>query len=105
MSWHRILLPLTVEIDPVTVQIGKLAWDCYQKENQPTGFAMFHATEGSEDGLSDKRVIYLSPVAASICGEVVADYAPEPCEVPYNDEPDMAFVFGDPRMMGELRRQ
>jgi hypothetical protein len=105
MSWHRILLPVTTNIDPNTVEVGKRAWECYEKENKPTGFAMFHATESGEDGQDEKFVIYLSPVAASLCSEVVAEYTPEPCEVPHYNEPNIAFVFGDPRVMGELRQQ
>jgi hypothetical protein len=103
MSWKRIVLPLRMEICPDTVQIGKLAWECYQREKQPKGFAMFHATIGSEGGLDDKRIVYFSPVAASLCTEVKENYEWEPCEVPFHNEPDMAFVFGDPLMMGQLR--
>ncbi len=103
MSWHKIVLPLSTDIDPTVVEIGKLGWACYEKENKPVGFAMFHATEGSEDGMDDKRIVYLSPVAASLCREIAESYPLEPCEVPARDEPDIAFVFGDPRMMGELQ--
>jgi len=30
MSWHKIVIPLTTEIDPDVVQIGKLGWACYE---------------------------------------------------------------------------
>ena len=109
MSWHRIVLPLTRidrttnETSPDVVRIGQLGWDCYQRENKPEGFAMFHATEASEDGLNDKWVVYLSPVAASLCTEIAADYKLEPCDVPARDEPDIAYVFGDPLVMGWLQ--
>lgn len=103
MSWHRILLPYTTEIDPDVVNIGKLAWDCYQRENKPQGFAMFHAREKSEDGKTDKRVVYLSPVATSLCTNIAESYEVEPCDVPARDEPEIAFVFGDHVMMGQLQ--
>jgi len=103
MSWHKITLPLTNVIDPNVVEIGKLGWDCYERENKPAGFAMFHATRGSKDGLDDKRLVYLSPVAASLCTDIAESFTVEPCEVPACDEPDMAFVFGDPTMMGQLQ--
>jgi hypothetical protein len=103
MSWHRIVLPLTVEIDPEVVRIGKLGLECYERENKPVGFAMFHATRGSEGGLDDKRIVYLTPVAAELCKEIAENYQLEPCERPARDEPDIAYVFGDPRMMGQLQ--
>jgi hypothetical protein len=103
MSWHRIVLPLTVEIDPEVVRIGKLGLECYARENQPAGFAMFHATRGSEGGLDDKRIVYLSPVASELCKEIAENYQLEPCETPARDEPDIAYVFGDPLMMGQLQ--
>lgn len=103
MSWHRILLPLTPEIDPNVVEIGKLGWACYEKENKPAGFAMFHASQGSEGGLDDKRIVYLSPVAAELFSEIAERFSVEPCEVPACDDPDMAFVFGDPTVMSKLR--
>jgi hypothetical protein len=103
MSWNRIVLPLSTEICPDTVEIGKLGWEVYRQENEPAGFAMFHATIGSEDGLNDKRVVYLSPVASSLCKNIAEKFPLEPCKTPARDEPNMAFVFGDPRMMGQLR--
>src|SRR2546423_14269922 len=103
MSWHRILLPLTTDIDPEVVKIGKLGWDCYERENKPAGFAMFHATEASKEGSSENWVVYLSPVAASLCTEIKESYTVEPCDVPARDEPNVAFVFGDPLMMGQLQ--
>ena len=103
MSWHKIVLPFTTKIDPDVVQIGKLGWACYERENKPAGFAMFHATEGGEDGLNDKWVVYLSPIAGSLCSEIQESYKVEPCDVPARDEPNMAFVFGDPLMMGQLQ--
>jgi hypothetical protein len=103
MSWHRIVLPLTTNIDPDVVRIGKLGWDCYEKENKPAGFAMFHATAGTKDGVDDKWFVYLSPVAASLCKEIAENYKVEPCDVPARDEPNMAFVFGDPLVMGQLQ--
>lgn len=103
MSWHKILLPLRMDTCPDTVRIGKLVWDCYQSEKEPSGFAMFHATQEGEDGTNDKRVVYLSPVAASLCSEILESYAAQPCEVPQHNEPNVAFVFGDPRTMSELR--
>jgi hypothetical protein len=102
MSWNRIVLPLRLEICPETVEIGKIAWDCYRRAKQPAGFAMFHATEGSEDGLNDKRIVYLSPVASEVCSEINEKYPFEKCGTPARDEPNIAFVFGDPVMMGQL---
>lgn len=105
MSWHKITLPLlTHQIDPQVVEIGKWVWDIYEKENKPAGFAMFHATRGSERGLNDKMLVYLSPVATELCHEVVSEkYELEPCGLPARDEPNMAYVFGDPLVMGHLK--
>lgn len=103
MSWHKITLPLNVEIDPDVVRLGDLAKAVYAKENKPEGFAMFHATRGSEGELDDKFLVYLSPVAAKLCTEIAETYTLEPCETPARDEPDIAFVFGDPRVMGQLK--
>jgi hypothetical protein len=102
MSWHKIVIPFTTEIDPDVVQIGKLGWACYERENKPAGFAMFHATEG-EEGRNHYWIVYLSPVAASLCSEMKEGYKLEPCDVPARDEPNIAFVFGDPLMMGQLQ--
>jgi hypothetical protein len=107
MSWHKIVLPLirldpyNTEIDPDVVNIGKLGWACYERANKPAGFAMFHAAEGS--GKDEKRIVYLTPVATSLCTEIGESYKLEPCDVPARDEPEMAFVFGDPLMMGQLQ--
>jgi hypothetical protein len=103
MSWHKITRPLTLEIDPEVVRIGKIVWDRFVEENKPEGFAMFHASRGSEDGLHDTRLVYLTPLATEICREALTDFTLEPCGVPACNEPDMAYVFGDPRMMGELK--
>ena len=103
MSWHKITLPLTLDIDPEVVKIGKLGWECYERENKPEGFAMFHATRGSQDECHDTRLVYLSPVASELCTEIAESYKLEACDVPARDEPNVAFVFGDPLMMGHLR--
>ena len=105
MSWHRIVLPLRADekIDPDVVKIGKLGWDCYERGNKPAGFAMFHATEGGEGGLSENWVVYLTPVAASLCTEIKESYTVDSCDVPARDKPNIAFVFGDPLMMGQLQ--
>lgn len=105
MSWQRIVLPFTTEINPDIVELGKRAWEVYRNEKQPEGFAMFHATEGPGRGDQDDRwIVYFSPVAAVACSEAVSDYTLEPCEVPHHNEPNIAFVFGDPKVMGALRR-
>ncbi|HEY2963612.1 MAG TPA: hypothetical protein VGJ37_14410 [Pyrinomonadaceae bacterium] len=103
MSWNRILLPLKTETCPDTVEIGNLGWEVYRREKEPAGFAMFHATILSEDGQDDKRVVYLSPVASQLCENIAEKYSLEPCKTPARDEPNIAFVFGDPLMMGQLR--
>lgn len=103
MSWNRILLPLRGDTCPDTIEIGRLGWEVYRREKEPAGFAMFHATIGSEKGLVETRVVYLSPVASSLCENIAEKYSLEPCKTPARDEPNMAFVFGDPRMMGQLR--
>jgi hypothetical protein len=103
MSWNRIVLPFTLETCPDTVEIGRMAWDCYRRANEPAGFAMFHATEGPGDGDNDHRIIYFSPVASEVCREISEKYPFEPCKVPARDEPNVAYVFGDPKMMGQLR--
>jgi hypothetical protein len=103
MSWNRILLPLNPENCPHTVEIGQMAWDCYRREKEPAGFAMFHASILSENGTDDKRAVYLTPVASTVCAEIAEKYPFEPCKPPARDEPNIAFVFGDPRMMGQLR--
>ena len=103
MSWNRVLLPLTSDTCPDTVEIGRLGWEVYRREQEPAGFAMFHATISSENGLIEKRVVYLSPAASALCENIAEKYSLEPCKPPARDEPNMAFVFGDPRMMGQLR--
>ncbi|HEU4713759.1 MAG TPA: hypothetical protein VFS76_19485 [Pyrinomonadaceae bacterium] len=107
MSWQRIVLPFTVDINPDMVEIGKRAWECYRNEKQPEGFAMFHATRGPGSGDEhDQFIVYFSPIAAQACSAAVTgDYMMEPCEVPYYNEPNIAFVFGDPRVMNDLRTQ
>ena len=104
MSWHKITLPLTMEIDPEVVKIGKLGWACFERENKPAGFAMFHASRGSEDETQEKRLVYLSPVASELCREIAEEYTLEPCGVPAADEPNMIYVFGDPHVMGQLKQ-
>ena len=100
MSWYKITLPLLTEIDPKVVEIGDLVRKVYLGENMPAGFAMYHATRGSVKGLDDKMLVYLTPVAYEMCAESVGErYTLEPCDLPARDEPNMAFVFGDPQTM------
>src|SRR5689334_14673880 len=105
MSWHKITLPLKSDgIDPEVVALGQLGWACYDKANRPAGFAMFHAGRASEGAVLDTFFIYFSPVATEVCrSEIPSGYPLEPCEVPACDEPGIAFVFGDPLVMGHLR--
>ena len=104
MSWYKITFPLmTTEDDPNVVEIGKIAWDVYQKENEPEGFGLIHATRGSFDGMNDLRLVYLSPVAAELCKEVAEKYTLEPCDVPSRYEPDVHWVFGDPLVKNQLK--
>src|SRR5262249_55698132 len=100
MSWQRIVITFTTDINPDLVEIGKRAWEVFQNEKQPEGFAMFHATEGPGRGDDDDHwIVYFSPVAAKTCAPVVKDYTLEPCDAPYYNEPNIAFVFGDPKVM------
>ena len=103
MSWNRIVLPLNMENCPDTIQIGNLGWEAYRREKEPAGFAMFHASILDAKGEPEKRVVYLTPVASALCQNIAGKYSLEPCKAPARDEPSMAFVFGDPRMMGQLR--
>jgi hypothetical protein len=106
MSWHKITLPIPnmKEIDPKVVEIGDLARACYEKENKPAGFGMFHASRGSNPSEHDTRFVYLSPVAYEVCHEAIGErYTLEPCDVPARDEPGMIWVFGDPLVMGHLK--
>ena len=104
MSWHKVTLPLTTDIDPKVVHLGDIAKACYEKESRPAGFAMMHASRSSEGGLNDTRLVYFSPLAAELCREEVEkSYTFEPCEVPARDEPGAAWVFGDPLLKNELR--
>ena len=105
MSWHKITLPLvTDDIDPNVVEIGDMAKAVYARENKPKGFGMFHATRGSRGGHEDKFLVYLTPVASELCNEIIAEkFTVEPCDTPARDEPDVAFVFGDPLTMGMLK--
>ena len=43
------------------------------------------------------------PVASELCTEIAERYTLEPCDVPARDEPDAAFVFGDPLVKGWLK--
>lgn len=105
MSWNKILLSLQAEnCSETIVEIGNLAWECYRREKEPEGFAMFHATDSTENGgLGEEFIVYLSPIASSVCDKISEKYPLEACNTPARDEPNMAFVFGDPRMMGKLR--
>lgn len=103
MSWNRIVLPLALPTCADTIEIGNLAWDCYRRANQPEGFAIFHADELDEAEIDSKRIIYFSPVASEVCREISEKYSFEPCKAPARDETHMAYVFGDPKMMGQLR--
>ena len=105
MPWHKITLPLiSDDIDPNVVEIGDMAKAIFARENQPEGFGMFHATRGSRGGHEDKFLIYLTPVASELCNETIAEkFTVEPCGTPARDEPDIAYVFGDPRTMGMLK--
>lgn len=105
MSWHKITLPLkTDDIDPQVVEIGNLAKEVYIRENQPKGFGMLHATRGSKGGHEDKFLVYLSPVAYELCAETIGErYTLESCDVPARDEPNVAWVFGDPLVKNELK--
>lgn len=105
MSWHKITLPLvTHQTDPNVVQIADIAKAIWKRENMPAGFAMFHATRGSVGELDDKMLVYLSPVAAELCSaEIGKSFTVEPCGVPARDEPNAAFVFGDMRVMSDLK--
>jgi len=108
MSWHKITLPIPPlkEIDPKVVEIGDLARDCWEQENKPDGFGMFHATRGTDELEHDTRLVYLSPVASELCREVLCEkYILEPCDVPARDEPGMIWVFGDPLVMGMLKEK
>ena len=103
MSWHKITLPYTPDIDPKVVEIGDIAKACYQKENKPAGFGMLHATRGTNPLEHDTRLVYFSPVAYEVCREAIGEhYTLEPCDVPARDEPGMIWVFGDPLVMGML---
>jgi len=104
MSWYKITLPYTPDIDPKVVDIGDIAKACYAKENQPAGFGMFHATRGPNPLEHDTRLVYFSPVAYEVCREAIAEhYTLEPCDVPARDETGMIWVFGDPLVMGQLK--
>ncbi|HEU4508733.1 MAG TPA: hypothetical protein VFR78_10880 [Pyrinomonadaceae bacterium] len=104
MSWYKITFPLTtVDNDPKVVDIGRIAWEVFERENRPKGFGMLHATRGSFDGLNDLRLVYLSPVAAELCTEVREKYPMEPCDVPACDEPDIYWIMGDPLVKNELK--
>ena len=103
MSWHRIVLPFTTPTNPDVVRIGRLGLERYEKENKPAGFAMLHATEQGETEFDDKWIVYLSPLAASMCTDIAEEYELEPCDVPARDEPNMAWVFGDPLVRGWLQ--
>lgn len=103
MFWTRIVLPLTGDDSPDTVKIGNLGWEVYRREKEPAGFAMFHVTITDERDRQIERIVYLSPIASSLCQNIAAEYEVEPCKTPARDEPNIAFVFGDPRMMGQLR--
>ncbi len=106
MSWHKITLPIPSmkEIDPKVVEIGDLARTCWERENKPAGFGMFHASRGSNPAEHDTRFIYLSPVATEVCREALSEgYTLEPCDVPARDEPGMIWVFGDPLVMAMLQ--
>lgn len=91
-----------MEIDPQVVEIGNLARACYEREKKPEGFGMLHATRAGANE-NDLRLVYLSPVASKLCSEIAELYTLEPCDVPARDEPNVAWVLGDPRVMGQLQ--
>ena len=89
MSWNRIVLPLKGETCPDTIEIGQLGWEVYRQEK--------------ELALLSKPEVSTGTVASSLCENIGEKYPLEPCKAPARDEPNIAFVFGDPRMMGQLR--
>lgn len=104
MPWHRVVLPLQAEIDPNVVKMGDIAKASYEREGEPEGFAMYHATDGVSMDEQDKFIVYLTPVAYEICGKEIAEsYTLEPCPVPARDEPNAWFVFGDARTKNLLQ--
>lgn len=105
MSWHKITLPLITDgIDPNVVEIGDMAKEIYARENKPAGFGMYHATRGSKGGHEDKFLVYLTPVASELCRETIGEkFTLEPCDTPARDEPDIAWVFGDPLTKNTLK--
>lgn len=106
MQWQKITLPLITDgVNPDVVKIGDLAREVYLGQNKPPGFAMFHAARASEGKFNDTFIVYLSPVAAELCSEIAENYTLEPCDVPARNEPDIAYVFGDPLVMGQLQEQ
>ena len=106
MSWHKITLPRILNaLDPKVLEIGKLGIEIWEKENKPAGFAMFHALRNSYGQLDDKFLVYLTPVASELCTEIAERYPLEPCDVPARNEPGIAYVFGDPLMMGALKEE
>src|SRR5215208_2811732 len=74
MSWYKITLPYTPDIDPKVVDIGDIAKACYAKENQAAGFGMFHATRGPNPLEHDTRLVYFSPVAYEVCREAIGEH-------------------------------
>lgn len=104
MSWHRIVLPLQTGIDPNVVKLGEIARVWYEREGQPEGFGMYHATDGPSMDVQDKFIVYLTPVAAKLCGpEIAESYEIEPCAPPARDEPNAAYVLGDPHTKSDLQ--
>ena len=103
MSWNRIVLPMEDDPNPETIEIGNMGWEVYRREKEPAGFAMFHVTFADETGRKYERIVYLSPIASELCRNIAEKYSLEPCKPPARDESNIMFVFGDPRMMGQLR--
>ncbi len=102
MSWQRIVLPFTTEINPDIVEIGKRAQEVLSPEEiNPKALRCFTRRKALDEGdHEDRFIVYFSPVAATVCSEAVSDYTLEPCEVPHHNEPNIAFVFGDAESHG-----
>lgn len=107
MSWHKIKLSHDpTKIDPNVVHIAELARAVYLRENKPKGFGMFHATRAMTGVTKDTLLIYLTPLATEMCPEIAEEgFTLEPCEAPACDEPDVAFILGDPVTMSDLKQR
>ena len=82
MSWLKITY-VADETGPInTANILNLVMARKAEAGSPSGFAVYKTTISNWLGRNPRTVIYLSPVAASLCEPTLTGFSPKPCNPP-----------------------